>query len=64
MIGLLQRVLVTNGDDDFDDFVSIEIAEPQLESVRRRCYDVVLAPNDEFLRVIRKLLAELETSGS
>ena len=61
VIGILKRVLETGGDREWDDFVSIHIAEPNLEKIRRRCSDVTLQPTADFEHVIREILAELSS---
>jgi hypothetical protein len=50
----------TRGDWDFDDFTSIPIADPQLESIRDRACRVQEPMTDEGLETLRSLLAEAE----
>jgi hypothetical protein len=58
VIHILERALETGGDSAFDDFVSIKISDPELESARLKCLDVVLAPEDTFQKTLRALTAE------
>jgi hypothetical protein len=50
----------TGGDWDWDDFVSLPIADPRLEDIRRRAAAVDLPTNDEGEATLRALLAEAE----
>jgi hypothetical protein len=59
VIQILERALETGGDSACDDFVSIKISDPELESARLKCLDVVLAPEDIFQKTLRALIAEL-----
>lgn len=59
VIGILERGLATGGDSQWDDFVSVRIAEPELEAVRLRCLEVNLAPKAAFEQTLRKVIAEL-----
>jgi hypothetical protein len=59
VVKILESALVTGGDDGFDDFISVELAEPELDSIRRECLDVTLAPKEVFETTLRRLLARL-----
>ena len=48
------------GDWDWDDFTSVPIADPQLESIRTRAHQVNLPVNQEGLATLRHLLSEVE----
>ena len=50
----------TGGEWDWDDFISIEIADPQLEAIRKRACALRLPPQDEDLALLRGLLSEAE----
>lgn len=56
---ILESALASGGDEGFDDFVSVKIAEPELESVRQKCLDVTLAPKDVFERTLQQQIAYL-----
>jgi len=56
---ILESALITQGDDAFDDFVSVPILDPNLEAIRRKCIEVVLAPKSEFDETLRAALADL-----
>ncbi len=50
----------TGGDRDFDDFESIPIADPRLDSIRERASRVTEPMTEEGLATLRALLAEAE----
>jgi hypothetical protein len=50
----------TGGEWDLDDFTSIEIADPHLESIRIRAARIALPIDDEGMATLRALLAEAE----
>lgn len=50
----------TGGDWDFDDFTSIPIADPRLESIRDRASRVREPITEEGGKTLRSLLAEAE----
>jgi len=64
VIKILESALIANGDDAFDDFVSIPIADPVLEAIRRQCKDVVFAATDVFGATLSSATAELKASAS
>ena len=47
---------------DWDDFISVPIADPHLEDIRMRAAAVELPPTDEGMVAVRELLAEVEQS--
>jgi len=49
------------GEWDWDDFTSVPIADPSLESIRKRAAEVELPAADDGMRILRGLLAEAET---
>ena len=59
---ILESALVTQGDEAFDDFVSVPVVDPNLEAIRRKCIEVVLAPKSVFDETLRVALAELRSS--
>ncbi len=50
----------TGGAWDYDDFVSVPIADPRLDKIRKRVSDLELPITDEGKSELRKLLAEVE----
>ena len=62
VISILESALISGGDCDFDDFVSVPIVEPDLEAIRLKCSDVTLAPKNVFEDTLRAALAELRGS--
>ena len=48
------------GEWDWDDFISVPIADPYLDDVRKRAQAVELPPTDEGMMTFRELLAEVE----
>jgi hypothetical protein len=50
----------SGGDWDWDDFMSVPIANPQLEDIRRRAAAVDLPSTEEGLTTLQGLLAEAE----
>ncbi len=49
------------GQWDWDNFISVEIADPALESIRARAAMVELPLNNEGRKVLRQLLSEAES---
>ena len=64
VIKLLEQAMVTGGDDSWDDLVSVRIADPELESVRRKCQALELAPKDVFDHTLLNLIEELRKPNS
>lgn len=64
VIAFLQRGLQSGGDSSWDDFVSVRIAEPQLEAVRVKCLNVNLSSESTFKQTLESLLSELTTDKS
>lgn len=64
VIDILESALATGGDERYDDFISIRIDEPELESIRLRCFDVTLAPKNVFENTLRQLLDRLRQEES
>ena len=62
VISILESALISGGDSGFDDFVSVPIVDSELESIRRKCSDVTLAPKKVFDDTLRAALAELRAS--
>jgi len=56
------RAFINGGGDewDWDDFTSVPIADPELDSIRRRADAVELPVTDGGALVLRDLLAEAE----
>ena len=50
----------TGGAWDWDDFISIQIADPRLEAIRKRAFALRLPPQDEDLALLKDLLSEAE----
>ncbi len=50
----------TGGDWDYDEFVSVPIADPRLEKIRMHVSDLELPITDEGRSELRKLLTEVE----
>jgi hypothetical protein len=48
------------GEWDWDDFISVPIANAELEDIRRRAAAIELPPTDEGVATLRKLLEEVE----
>jgi hypothetical protein len=63
VVNILESALATGGGDDFDDFVSLKIAEPELESIRQRCLDTIFAPKDVFENTLRQLITQLRAQN-
>ena len=57
---MIQSALETGGDSKWDDFVSVRIADPELDTIRRRCLEVNLAPEAQFDATLRAILSELK----
>lgn len=53
----------TDGDWDWDYFTSIPLAEPELESIRRRAGEVLLPLDAAGRRTLEELLVEVEDSS-
>jgi hypothetical protein len=64
VITFLQGALQTGGNSSWDDFVSVRIAEPELEAVRVKCCEVNLSSEAAFNQTLQSLLVELTTSKS
>ena len=60
VIKVIQSALETGGDSKWDDFVSVRIADPELDTIRRRCLEVNLAPEAQFDATLRAILSELK----
>lgn len=54
----------TGGEWDWDDFISIPIANSKLEAIRRRAIEIDLPIQGEGLEILKALLAEAETLAS
>jgi len=54
----------SGGEWDWDDFTSIPLADPTLESIRQRAASVELPISEEGRRTLRALLAEAEAQAS
>jgi hypothetical protein len=63
VVNVLVAALSTGGDDAFDDFVSVPVADPALEAIRLKCAEVVLAPANVFEESLRSALVELRASS-
>lgn len=50
----------TSGDWDFDDFTSIPIADPRLDSIRERASALTDPLTDQSIEELKALLAEAE----
>lgn len=50
----------TGGEWDWDDFISIRLADPDLESIRQRAATVALPISDDGRRSLLALLSEAE----
>jgi hypothetical protein len=61
VIKLIKSALETGGDSKWDDFVSVKIADPELETIRRRCLEVNLAPKAQFEATLNAILSELKS---
>jgi hypothetical protein len=62
VVTYLRDFLEGTGDDwDWDDFISIEIADPQLEAIRKRALALRLPPGGEDIALLKELLSEAET---
>jgi hypothetical protein len=64
VINFLRGGLQSGGDSSWDDFVSVRIAEPELEAVRVKCFEVNLSPEAIFEATLQSLLSELTTDKS
>lgn len=63
VIEMLENFLEDNGGPyDWDDFLSLPIADPDLEAVRRRCNDIDWK-TDAGAAALRKELERLKESG-
>ena len=56
---ILENVLVTQGDMEWDDFISIRIKDPELENIRLKCQDVNFENRPIFEQVVRECIADL-----
>ncbi|MCU1285291.1 MAG: hypothetical protein JWO13_1641 [Acidobacteriales bacterium] len=56
----IESALVIGGGSAWDDFVSIRISDPALESIRLQCLNVNLSPKSDFDETLRRILSELE----
>ena len=61
VIKMIKSAVETGGDSKWDDFVSVRIADPELETIRRRCLEVNLAPKAEFNARLHAILSELKS---
>ena len=50
----------TGGEWDWDDFISIPIANSKLEAIRRRAVEIDLPVQSEGMEMLKSLLAEAE----
>ena len=48
VISILEHVPVTQGDMEWDDFISIRIKDPELENIRLRCQEVNFGKRNRF----------------
>ena len=62
VIKMIKSALETGGDSEWDDFVSVRIADPELETIRLRCLQVNLAPKAQFDATLHAILVELRAS--
>jgi hypothetical protein len=61
----LRNFIEGGGDEwDWDDFTSVPIANPSLESIRLRATKVELPVSHEGMRVLQELLSEAEALAS
>lgn len=61
VIELIKSAIETGGDSRWDDFVSVRIADPELEAIRSRCAEVNLAPKAQFDATLHSILSELKS---
>lgn len=61
VINLIERALESGGDSTWDDFVSVRVADPELDTIRRRCLKVNLAPKAQFDATLRAILSEFKS---
>lgn len=61
VIALLEQALESGGDTSWDDFVSVRIAEPELEAVRLKCLEVNLESERVFSETLQSLIDELRS---
>lgn len=61
VIKMIEGALENGGDSEWDNFLSVKIADPELETIRRRCLGVNLAPKAEFDRTLHTILSELKS---
>lgn len=54
----------SGGEWDWDDFISIPLADPSLESIRQRAANVELPVSAEGRRTLLSLLVELEAKAA
>lgn len=57
VIELKEQALISGGDPAWDDFISIEILDRELEAVRQKCSNVNLEPKKVFDETLRQILA-------
>jgi hypothetical protein len=62
VIHFIECALKTGGDSNWDDFVSVRIADPELETIRLKCLDVNFAPEAQFNATLQSILSELKAS--
>ncbi len=62
VIAYLEGGLRAGGESSWDDFVSVRIAEPELEAVRLKCLDVNLSSQAIFEQTLKSLLADLRNN--
>ena len=60
VIAVLESAFLTQGDDLWDDFVSIRIQDAQLEAIRKKCADLQFEPQEVWEAGLREMLAELK----
>ena len=63
VIELIEQALIAGGDPAWDDFISIEILDPELEAVRQKCSTVNLEPKKVFDDTLYQILAQLKTTS-
>ena len=63
VIELIEQALITGGDPAWDDFISIEILDRELEAVRQKCSNVNLEPKKVFDETLRQILAQLKATN-
>ena len=61
VVGYLRQFLDGGGGEwDWDDFISVPIADARLDDIRRKAAAVDVPATDEGLMILRQLLAEAE----